>query len=107
MSKKLRKKHQKSNAPKIILAVAAIMLVFFIFSAVVVSSLVMIGTKIVADFYSALPDIKDFSPVENALTSKIYAADGTLIGTLHGEQNREIVPLSEMPQDLINAVLAI
>ena len=107
MSKKLRKKHHKSNAPKIILAIAAIMLVFFIFIAVIVSSLLMIGTKIVADFYNALPDIKDFSPVENALTSKIYAADGTLIGTLHGEQNREIVPLSEMPQDLINAVLAI
>ena len=104
---KIRKKHHKNNAPKIISIIIAILLVFFIFNAVVGSSLIMIGTKIVTDFYSELPDIKDFSPIENALTSKIYASDGTLIGTLYGEENRELVPLSEIPKNMINAVIAI
>ena len=40
-------------------------------------------------------------------TSKVLAADGTLLTTLHGEENRETVPLSEIPKALRDAVVAI
>ena len=40
-------------------------------------------------------------------TSKVLAADGTLLTTLHGEENRETVPLSEIPKTLRDAVVAI
>jgi penicillin-binding protein 1A len=42
-----------------------------------------------------------------AQSSKIYAADGTLLTTLHAEQNRETVPLRQMPKSLRDAVVAI
>ncbi|MBV8561442.1 MAG: PBP1A family penicillin-binding protein, partial [Acidimicrobiia bacterium] len=42
-----------------------------------------------------------------AQSTKIFAADGSLITTLHADQNRETVPLSEMPKQLQNAVVAI
>ena len=42
-----------------------------------------------------------------AESSRIYAADGTLITTLHAEQNRESVPVGQMPQHLKDAVVAI
>jgi penicillin-binding protein 1A len=56
-----------------------------------------------------LPDLK----VEQAnapdlpQTSFVFAADGSLITPLHAEQNRVIVPLSKIPENIRNAVVAI
>src|SRR4051794_15761163 len=44
---------------------------------------------------------------ENAQSSQIYAADGTLITTLHGPQNRVEVTLAHIPLLLQQAVIAI
>src|SRR3954467_4948671 len=44
---------------------------------------------------------------ENAQSSKIYAADGTLITTLHGPQNRLEVTLDRIPVLVQQAVIAI
>src|SRR5262245_33168570 len=43
----------------------------------------------------------------NAQSSNIYAADGTLITTLHGPQNRVEVKLDNISLALQNAVIAI
>ncbi|MHB8511394.1 MAG: transglycosylase domain-containing protein [Actinomycetota bacterium] len=42
-----------------------------------------------------------------AQTSKIFASDGTLITTLHAEENRENIPLSQVPMVVRDAVVAI
>lgn len=42
-----------------------------------------------------------------AESSKIFATDGTLVTTLHAEENRETVPLSRIPKPLRDAVVAI
>ena len=52
-------------------------------------------------------DIDIAAPAAPAETTKVFAADGSLITTLHAEQNREHVPLSEMAVELKAAVLAI
>ena len=52
------------------------------------------------------PDLRLTAPAV-AQSSKIYASDGTLITTLHADQNRETVPLAQMPTVLRNAVVAI
>jgi penicillin-binding protein 1A len=46
-------------------------------------------------------------PAAQAETTKVFAADGSLITTLHAEQDREEVPLSEVAPILTAAVLAI
>ena len=46
-------------------------------------------------------------PAAQAETTKVFAADGSLITTLHAEQDREEVPLTEMAPTLNAAVLAI
>ncbi len=51
-----------------------------------------------------MDDIKDLS---RAQTSKIFAADGSVIAELHGEQNRENVPLDQIGRQLQDAVIAI
>ena len=42
-----------------------------------------------------------------AESSKVFAADGTLVATLHAEENRETVPLKQIPKPLRDAVVAI
>jgi len=42
-----------------------------------------------------------------AQTSRIFAADGSLLVALQAEQNRDIVPLERMPRSLIDAVVAV
>jgi penicillin-binding protein 1A len=52
------------------------------------------------------PDLRLAGPAV-AESTKIFAADGSLVTTLHAEQNRETVPLDEMPKPLRDAVVAI
>ncbi len=42
-----------------------------------------------------------------ATSTKIYAADGTLITTLSAEENRELVKLDDLPDHVADAVIAI
>jgi penicillin-binding protein 1A len=46
-----------------------------------------------------------YSNIERS--SILYDIKGTEIDTLHYTEDREIVPVSEMPEDLINAFIAI
>src|SRR5690606_28884366 len=46
-----------------------------------------------------LPDVAE--------SSTIYASDGTLLTVLHGEENRVNVRFEQMPEHLIDAVVAI
>ncbi len=60
-------------------------------------------------FYTGLglPKLEDLKEKQLDQTSKVFAADGTEIAELHGEQNRESIPLSEIGEKLQNAVIAI
>lgn len=44
---------------------------------------------------------------ENAQSSAIYASDGTLLTTLHGEENRINVTFEQLPDHLVEAVVSI
>src|SRR5207253_9011763 len=47
------------------------------------------------------------APAAQAETTKVFAADGSLLTTLHAEQDREQVPLTQMAEPLKAAVVAI
>ena len=51
------------------------------------------------DIAPAIPQVSE--------SSRIYAADGSLLTVLHGEQNREVVAYAQLPSSLVNAVVAI
>lgn len=103
----IRKKHKNIKAPKIAGVIIAIILLFTIANTGIIAASVFVSSSVIVGFFKDLPDIKDFSPIVNALTSKIYASDGKMIGTLHGEQNRELVAFKQIPKNLINAVVSI
>lgn len=51
-----------------------------------------------------LPDITQVRP---QLSTEIFDRDGNLLYTIHGEQNREYVPLEKISKNLVNATIAI
>ncbi len=79
----------------------------------VIGPLLLVGTVLVAAPYvaelagvaSAESDEIVLPPPENR--SVVYAADGSVLAVLHGEFNRSNVPLSSIPDAVINAVLAV
>jgi penicillin-binding protein 1A len=107
----LRKKHKRRSQNKTGLKIFAAIVVVFIIITIgvfgVVGGLVFASASTVIAFVDDLPDLEDYTPSQTALTSKIYAADGTLIATFHGEENRELVSLEQMPDNLVNAVISI
>ncbi len=54
-----------------------------------------------------LPRLEDLGRHQMDQTSKVIAADGSIITELHGEQNRENISLDQICPDLQNAVIAI
>lgn len=55
-----------------------------------------------------LPDLDvDPDALRPAETSIVYAADGSVLGRWHGEQNRTVVPLDDVPRAMRDAVVAI
>ena len=54
-----------------------------------------------------LPSPKQLENREIPQTTKIYDRDGQLLFNVYTDQNRTLVPLSEVPRDLIHATLAI
>ena len=55
-----------------------------------------------------VPEKIDLNALDDyAVRSEVYASDGSLLTTLHAEQNRQPVSLSQVPQPVIDAVLAV
>ena len=107
MSRLRRKNKQSKVGLKILIVFIIIFSLTTIISMLSLSGILLAATSIVAGFVKDLPNIEEFAPSESALTSKIFAADGTIIATFHGEENRETVTLEQIPKNLTNAVLAI
>ena len=70
------------------------------------SAVLLLGFSLVASA-CALPQLDNYSPRPLAQTSFLYAADGSLITTLHSAENRVVLTRAEMPASLRNAAVAI
>jgi penicillin-binding protein 1A len=69
---------------------------------VLLAVLALPSCRLVADLDEAMVDAQPL-----ALTSAIYDANGRLITTLHAEEDRELIPLSRIPDAVQEAVVAI
>lgn len=72
--------------------------------------LVLVGLTVVGSaFYSVvrlLPSSADIASYEPTEATKIFSSDGVLLANVY-EENREVVPIGDMPKDLQNATVAI
>jgi penicillin-binding protein 1A len=57
--------------------------------------------------YNSAPSLASLRPITEGAVSKVYAADGSLIGVIHSDKIRQPVGSSRIPEDLKQATVAI
>lgn len=67
----------------------------------------LFGIQTVLAIVDDLPSVDEHDLSSLGQTSKIYAADGTLLAEVFGTENRTVVPLATIPKNLQNATIAI
>ncbi len=105
--KKIRLKKQK--APVVIYQKPHLMRIrfkYFFFGALFCFIFIFLPLLAVI-FLDDLPNPKQLSLREIAQTTKIYDRNGVLLYQIYANENRTLVPLSSVPQNLINATIAI
>ncbi len=89
----------------VIKIIALIKIVLFLTLFIILCSTAFINgflSEVVRD----LPLIENLGVPDLAMTSKIYATDGTLLGDVFGEENRVLVGWHQIPQDLRDALVS-
>src|SRR3954454_4783314 len=57
--------------------------------------------------YNSAPSLATLRPITKGTVSKVYAADGSLIGVIHSDTIRQPIGTNKIPQDLKDATVAI
>jgi penicillin-binding protein 1A len=57
--------------------------------------------------YDSAPSLASLRPITNGTVSKVYAADGSLLGVIHSDKIRQPIVSDKIPQDLKDATVAI
>lgn len=104
MSRLSRKRRLvRSGGPGIVMRVLGVLALVTLTTTVLAGAVVFL---FVADALHDLPDINDPTLFRLAQPTKIYSADGVMLANLYLE-NREVVPISQISTDLINAIVAV
>ncbi|HEY6637780.1 MAG TPA: transglycosylase domain-containing protein [Solirubrobacterales bacterium] len=57
--------------------------------------------------YESAPSLASLTPIKEGTISKVYAADGSLLGVIHSDKIRQPIASDRIPQDLKDATVAI
>jgi penicillin-binding protein 1A len=68
---------------------------------------VSVGVAWVVSVYDSAPSLASLQPITKGDISKVYAADGSLIGVIHADTIRQPISSSRIPQDMKDATVAI
>jgi penicillin-binding protein 1A len=65
------------------------------------------GLVWVISVYDSAPSLASLQPITKGSVSKVYAADGSLIGVIHSDKIRQPIVSASIPEDLKDATVAI
>ncbi len=68
---------------------------------------VAVGVAWLVSIYNSAPSLASLQPITKGAVSKVYAADGSLLGVIHSDNIRQPVASDRIPQDLKDATVAI
>jgi penicillin-binding protein 1A len=57
--------------------------------------------------YNSAPSLASLTPIKEGTVSKVYAADGSLLGVIHSDKIRQPIASARIPEDLKEATVAI
>jgi penicillin-binding protein 1A len=98
-ARRRRRRLQESGRKKILLALGLPLAAAGVGAA--------IGGAWLLSVYNSAPSIASLRPITKGAVSKVYAADGSLIGVIHSDKIRQPIASSQIPEDLKNATVAI
>jgi penicillin-binding protein 1A len=101
MSARSRRRHRRTSRKKNPFLVVILVLGSMLAVGGLVAGLWLIGV------YNSAPSIASLRPISKGTVSKVYAADGSLIGVIHSDNIRQPVSSARIPQDLKDATVAI
>ena len=101
MSARSRRRHRRTSRKRNPFVVVLLVLGSLLAVGVIGSGLWLLSV------YESAPSLANLSPITHGAVSKVYAADGTLIGVIHSDKIRQPIPSSKIPQDLKDATVAI
>ena len=97
--RRLRRRARGSPGRKILLAFG------------VIGAVVAIGVAAAAawvlNVWDSAPSLADLKPITKGTISRVYAADGSLLGVIHSDNIRQPVPGDQIPRELKAATVAI
>ena len=97
--RRLRRRTRGSPGRKVLLAFGVIVAIAAIGVAV--------AAAWVINVYNSAPALADLKPITKGTISRVYAADGSLLGVIHSDNIRQPVPGDQIPRDLKDATVAI
>src|SRR3954470_22276246 len=101
MSARSRRRHRRTSRKKNP----------FLVVLTVLTSIVALGAAIgvawLGSVYNSAPSLASLRPITKGAVSKVYAADGSLMGVIHSDNIRQPVSSARIPQDLKDATVAI
>jgi len=98
-SRRRRRRLQESGRKKLLLGIGIPM--SFVAVGVLAGALWLVNT------YNSAPSLATLRPITKGTVSKVYAADGSLIGVIHSDTIRQPIGANKIPQDLKDATVAI
>src|SRR6266545_472574 len=66
-----------------------------------------VGVVWLLSIYNSAPSLASLRPITKGAVSKVYAADGSLIGVIHSDKIRQPIASDRIPEDLKDATVAI
>ena len=66
-----------------------------------------VGVAWLLNIYNSAPSLASLRPITKGTISKVYAADGSLLGVIHSDNIRQPISSAQIPEDLKQATVAI
>jgi penicillin-binding protein 1A len=98
-ARRRRRRLRDSGRTKILLALGVPLILLWIG--------LVAGAAWLINIYDSAPSLASLRPITKGSISKVYAANGTLIGVIHSDNIRQPIPSAKIPQDLKDATVAI
>jgi penicillin-binding protein 1A len=101
MSARSRRRHRRTSRKKNPFLVVLLVLGSMLAVGVLGSGLWLLSV------YNSAPSLASLQPIQRGSVSKVYAADGSLLGVIHSDKIRQPIASARIPQDLKDATVAI